>query len=240
MHKQINECDYILMCMLFYSSLASTLCMAWHAQQICSLGHSASTTSVAAGGVAMRSNTNKAKQPKRDKVFLNTTHSWGVWPQSASAQQKYVGVVARGRALCACVFARARAYACMCICAGACVHVPACMCLRACAWRVCLRMHGCAGVLHVCMHIHACSCAGACVRAWSGPRVSECMRVCARAIVRVVCMRMRILAQMRMRACVCASAFMSEYTCICICACTDLCMYMEMRLWVCGYICTNI
>jgi len=28
--------------------------MAWHAQQICSLGHSASTTSVAAGGVAMR------------------------------------------------------------------------------------------------------------------------------------------------------------------------------------------
>ena len=54
MHKQINECDYILMCMLFYSSLASTLCMAWHAQQICSLGHSASTTSVAAGGVAMR------------------------------------------------------------------------------------------------------------------------------------------------------------------------------------------
>jgi len=33
---------------------ASTLCMAWHAQQICGRGHSASTTSVAAGGVAMR------------------------------------------------------------------------------------------------------------------------------------------------------------------------------------------
>jgi len=30
--------------------------------------------------------TNKAKQPKRDKVFLNTNHSSGVWPQSVSAQ----------------------------------------------------------------------------------------------------------------------------------------------------------
>jgi len=33
---------------------ASTLCMAWHAQQICGRGHSASTTSDAARGVAMR------------------------------------------------------------------------------------------------------------------------------------------------------------------------------------------
>jgi len=44
----------------------TALCMAWHAQQICGQGHSASTTSVATGGVAMRCNTNKAKQPKRD------------------------------------------------------------------------------------------------------------------------------------------------------------------------------
>ena len=32
----------------------NSLCMAWHAQQICGQGHSASTTSVAAGGVAMQ------------------------------------------------------------------------------------------------------------------------------------------------------------------------------------------
>jgi len=32
----------------------STLCMAWHAQRICGRSHSASTTSDAAGGVAMR------------------------------------------------------------------------------------------------------------------------------------------------------------------------------------------
>jgi len=37
-------------------------------------------------------NTNKAKHPKRDKVFLNTTHYCGAWPQSVSAQSKYVGV----------------------------------------------------------------------------------------------------------------------------------------------------
>jgi len=75
-------------------------------------------------------------------------------------------------------------------CACACMHVWVC--------------------LHVCVYMYACSCAGACVRAWSGPRVSECMRVCARALVRVVCMRMRILAQMRMRVCVCASKLIAE------------------------------
>ena len=64
---------------------ATTLCMAWHAQQEASScatiptdtgrrGHSASTTIFAAGGASSECYTNKAKQPKRDKVFLNTTH----------------------------------------------------------------------------------------------------------------------------------------------------------------------
>ena len=108
--------------------------------------------------------------------------------------------------------------------------------IHACA--LCGRMHACACVhvrsacacaymhvrvcLHVCVHMHACSCAGACVRAWSGPCVSECMHVCSHALVCIVCMHVRILAQMRMRICVCA--FMSDYTCICICVCTDMCM----------------
>ena len=67
------------------------------------------------------------------------------------------------------------------------VRVHACMCLRAvrsasaCA---CMHVRVC---LHVCVRMHACSCACACVRAWSGPRVSGCMRVCARALVCVVC-----------------------------------------------------
>ena len=86
--------------------------------------------------------------------------------------------------------------------------------------------------VHVCLcvrvRMHACSCASACVRTWPGPRVSECMRVCARTFACVWCMHVRILAQMRMR--VCVYAFMSEYTCICMCACTGMCMYMEMRL----------
>jgi len=123
--------------------------------------------------------------------------------------------VTRGRAhVHVCSRVRVRMHSC------AFVRADACMCLRACAWRTCLRMRACAGLLHMWMHKHACSCAGAGVRAWSGPRVSEYIRVCARALVCVMCMHVRILAQMRMRVCVCA--FMSEYTCICICAYTEM------------------
>ena len=55
----------------------------------------------------------------------------------------------------------------------------------------------------------ACSCADACVRAWSGPRVPGCMRVCARALVCIVCMCMRILARMRACGSVSARAYKS-------------------------------
>ena len=64
---------------------ASTLCMAWHAQQETSScatiptdtgrrGHPASTTALPPEAWPSECNTNNAKQPKGDKVFLNTTH----------------------------------------------------------------------------------------------------------------------------------------------------------------------
>jgi len=69
-------------------------------------------------------NTNKAKQPKRDKVFLNTTHCWGVWAQSVSAQPKYVDVCLHEcmrmcRRVRTCAYVHMHGH-----CAGACVHVP--------------------------------------------------------------------------------------------------------------------
>jgi len=165
-------------------------------------------------------NTDKARQPKRDKVFINTTQ--------LTAEEYGPNLLARGQNMwacvctsaCACVgvFARVCPYAYMCI-----VRVHACMCLRgvrsACAC-ACIRARVC---LHVCVRMHACSYAGACVRAWSGPRVPGCMRVCACALVYVMCMCIRILA--RMRACVCVCALMREYSCICMCACTEKCIY---------------
>jgi len=135
-------------------------------------------------------NTDKAKQPKRDKVFLNTTHC--VCAHACMCRVRMHACTLCGRMhACACVLVRS-AGAC------ACRHV-----------RVCLR---------VCVRMHACSCAGACVRArvraWSSPRVPGCMRVCARALICVVCMCMCILTRMRARESV--SALMRECTCICI------------------------
>ena len=57
----------------------------------------------------------------------------------------------------------------------------------------------------------------------SGPRVSGCMRVCARAPVYVVCMGMRVLAWVRAHESV--SALMRECACICVWAYADMCMY---------------
>jgi len=94
-------------------------------------------------------NTDKAKQPKRDKVFLYTTQSWG----SVSAPPKYVGVGLHECVhMCRCV----RACACVCMHERACMHVPACV--RSTCACVCMHVRVC---LHVCVCMHACSCAGA-------------------------------------------------------------------------------
>ena len=128
--------------------------------------------------------TNKAKQPKRDKVFLNTTHSWGVWVQSVSMQPKMWACVCTSACACADVFARACAYACMCI-----VRVRAYMCLRACVVRV--RAHACTRV-HAQMRV--------CVRGWpTRARVHACL--CVRARMRHVHVHAHSRADAR--ACMC-------------------------------------
>jgi len=86
-------------------------------------------------------------------------------------------------------------------------------------------MCACAGVFarvraNACVFMRGCV-----VRAWSGPRVPGCMRVCARALVCVMCMCMRILARMHARVCVCA--LMREYTCMCMWARTSACIIFE-------------
>ena len=104
-------------------------------------------------------------------------------------------------------------------CAGACLHVTACMCVA----RVRVRMCECAGVFaRVRAHARVLM-RGACVRAWSGPRVPGCMRVCARAPVCVVCMCMRVLTRVRAHESV--SALMRECACICMWAYADMCMF---------------
>jgi len=86
-------------------------------------------------------NTNKAKQPKRDQVFLNKTHCRGVWSQSVSAQPKCVGVC-----LHECVRMCRRVRACAYVHMMGIVRVHACMCH--------VRMHACT----LCGRMLACDC----------------------------------------------------------------------------------
>jgi hypothetical protein len=71
--------------------------------------------------------------------------------------------------------------ACMCVRACVCVHVCACMCVRACVCvHVCTSMCACMCV-HVCVHVRACACMCVCVRACVCMHVFFCM--CVRACV---------------------------------------------------------
>jgi len=147
-----------------------------------------------------------------------------------SAQPTYVGVSLHECVrMCRCV----RACTCVCMhvhCAGACMHVPACMRIAcACA---CVHVRVC---LHMCVCIHACSCAGACVRAWSGPRVPGCMRVCARALVEREIMvfigkpkgRSRMISSARMRHVhVHARSRADAHTRMCVCPHEGIHLYM--------------
>ena len=202
---------------------ATTLCMAWHAQQEASScatiptdtgwrGHSASNTSVAPGGVTMRV---QYKQGHSQREIRSSS-------TQPTAEEYDPNLLARSQ-ICGRVFARVRAHVQACSRVRVLMHaLHACICLRvvrsACAC-ACIHARVC---LRVCVRMPACSCADACVRVWSGPRVPGCMRVCARALVCVMCMCMHILV--RMRACVCVCALMREYACINLCACTDKCM----------------
>jgi len=127
-------------------------------------------------------------------------------PQSASAQQKYVGVCLHECVrMCMCVCA----CACVCMhvhCAYACVHEHACMCVA--------RVRA-----HACMCMCVCMCACACMRVHA--RVRGCVCACVVCFMRIrehasLCTRARMChvparahpradAHACMRMCVCMS-----------------------------------